>query len=390
MDLRLSVSPKSGNAGPDGKVRIVAAISGIDYPPEVLWTFLSTEQPAVAPVLQMASRDGASNYHAQLDIHLPVPGFQQVTCRVNGDERKVRVYREPEKLQKPLTRQSDFAAYWMSTLISLSRIPMDVRIRETSTVKGIRLSEVTISSVGRVEVRGWLEEPVKRGRYPAVLRVPGYGGSMEPLGMFTDRVVFSFNPRGHGNSQDTVKGKPEDFWIRGLDDKQGYYYQGCYMDCVRAVEFLAQHAAVDASRIAVWGGSQGGGLAFATAALSPKVALCLADIPFMCDWNGYFKLSEWPEMESWICDAGHRSWQTTLKTLSYFDTMNLAGRVSCPVRMGIGLQDDVCPPSTSFAAFNRVRGHRECNIYPTHGHGVPDQHYTAGWRWIEKRFGIGH
>ena len=388
MELRLSVSPKSGNAGPDGKVRIVAAISGIDYPPEVLWTFLSTEQPAVAPVLQMASRDGASNYHAQLDIHLPVPGFQQVTCRVNGDERKVRVYREPEKLQKPLTRQSDFAAYWMSTLISLSRIPMDVRIRETSTVKGIRLSEVTISSVGRVEVRGWLEEPVKRGRYPAVLRVPGYGGSMEPLGMFTDRVVFSFNPRGHGNSQDTVKGKPEDFWIRGLDDKQGYYYQGCYMDCVRAVEFLAQHAAVDASRIAVWGGSQGGGLAFATAALSPKVALCLADIPFMCDWNGYFKLSEWPEMESWICDAGHRSWQTTLKTLSYFDTMNLAGRVSCPVRMGIGLQDDVCPPSTSFAAFNRVHGHRECNIYPTHGHGVPDQHYTAGWRWIEKRFGI--
>ena len=388
MELRLSVSPKSGNAGPDGKVRIVAAISGIDYPPEVLWTFLSTEQPAVAPVLQMASRDGASNYHAQLDIHLPVPGFQQVTCRVNGDERKVRVYREPEKLQKPLTRQPDFAAYWMSTLISLSRIPMDVRIRETSTVKGIRLSEVTISSVGRVEVRGWLEEPVKRGRYPAVLRVPGYGGSMEPLGMFTDRVVFSFNPRGHGNSQDTVKGKPEDFWIRGLDDKQGYYYQGCYMDCVRAVEFLAQHAAVDASRIAVWGGSQGGGLAFATAALSPKVALCLADIPFMCDWNGYFKLSEWPEMESWICDAGHRSWQTTLKTLSYFDTMNLAGRVSCPVRMGIGLQDDVCPPSTSFAAFNRVHGHRECNIYPTHGHGVPDQHYTAGWRWIEKRFGI--
>ena len=388
MELRLSVSPKSGNAGPDGKVRIVAAISGIDYPPEVLWTFLSTEQPAVAPVLQMASRDGASNYHAQLDIHLPVPGFQQVTCRVNGDERKVRVYREPEKLQKPLTRQSDFAAYWMSTLISLSRIPMDVRIRETSTVKGIRLSEVTISSVGRVEVRGWLEEPVKRGRYPAVLRVPGYGGSMEPLGMFTDRVVFSFNPRGHGNSQDTVKGKPEDFWIRGLDDKQGYYYQGCYMDCVRAVEFLAQHAAVDASRIAVWGGSQGGGLAFATAALSPKVALCLADIPFMCDWNGYFKLSEWPEMESWICDAGHRSWQTTLKTLSYFDTMNLAGRVSCPVRMGIGLQDDVCPPSTSFAAFNRVHGPREFHIYPDQGPGVPDQHYTAGWRWIEKRFGI--
>ena len=388
MELGLSVSPKSGNAGSAGKVRILATISGIDYQPEVLWTFLSTEQPAVAPVLQMASRDGGSNYRAQLDIHLPVPGFQQVTCRVNGDERKVRVYREPEKLQKPLTRQSDFAAYWMSTLISLSRIPMDVRIRETSTVKGIRLSEVTISSVGRVEVRGWLEEPVKPGRYPAVLRVPGYGGSMEPLGLFTDRVVFSFNPRGHGNSQDTVKGKPEDFWIRGLDDKAGYFYQGCYMDCVRAVEFLAQHRTVDASRIAVWGGSQGGGLAFATAALSSNVALCLADIPFLCDWDGYFKLSEWPEMESWICDASNRSWQTTLKTLSYFDTMNLAGRIRCPVKMGIGLQDDVCPPSTSFAAFNRVRGHREVNIYPTHGHGVPDDHYTAGWHWIEKRFGI--
>ena len=388
MELRLSVSPTSGNAGPGGKVRVVAAISGIDYPPEVLWTFLSTEQPAVAPVLQMASRDVVSNYRAHLDVYLPVPGFQQVTCRVNGYERKVRVYREPEKLQKRLTRQPDFAAYWMSSLISLSRIPMDIRIREISMAKGIRLSEVTISSLDRVAVRGWLEEPVKPGHYPAVLRVPGYGGSMEPLGLFTDRVVFSFNPRGHGNSQDTVKGKPEDFWIRGLDDKQGYYYQGCYMDCVRAVDFLAQYRSVDASRIAVWGGSQGGGLAFATAALSSNVALCLADIPFLCDWNGYFKLSDWPEMESWICDASNRSWQSTLKTLSYFDTMNLAGRIRCPVKMGIGLQDDVCPPSTSFAAFNRVRGHREYNIYPTHGHGVPDDHYTAGWRWIEKRFGI--
>ena len=388
MELRLSVSPKSDNAGSAGKVRVVAAISGIDYPPEVLWTFLSTEQPAVAPVLQMASGDGGSKFHASLDVHLPVPGFQQVTCRVNGDERKVRMYREPEKIQKPLTKQPDFAAYWMLSLLSLSRIPMDVHIRDVSTAKGIRLSEVTISSLDRVAVRGWLEEPVKPGRYPAVLRVPGYGGSMEPLGLFTDRVVFSFNPRGHGNSQDTVKGKPEDFWMRGLDDKQGYFYQGCYMDCVRAVEFLAQHAAVDASRIAVWGGSQGGGLAFATAALSPKVALCLADIPFLCDWDGYFKLSEWPEMESWICDASNRSWQTTLKTLSYFDTMNLAGRIRCPVKMGIGLQDDVCPPSTSFAAFNRVRGHREVNIYPTHGHGVPDDHYTAGWRWIEDRFRI--
>ena len=388
MELRLSVSPKSGNAGPGGKARIVAAISGIDHPPEVLWTFLSTEQPAVAPVLQMASGDGGSKFHASLDVHLPVPGFQQVTCRVNGDERKVRVYREPEKIQKPLTKQPDFAAYWMLSLLSLSRIPMDVHIRDVSTAKGIRLSEVTISSLDRVAVRGWLEEPVKPGRYPAVLRVPGYGGSMEPLGMFTDRVVFSFNPRGHGNSQDTVKGKPEDFWIRGLDDKAGYFYQGAYMDCVRAMDFLVQHRSVDPSRIAVWGGSQGGGLAFATAALSSNVALCLADIPFLCDWDGYFKLSDWPEMESWICDASNRSWQTTLKTLSYFDTMNLAGRIRCPVKMGIGLQDDVCPPSTSFAAFNRVRGHREVNIYPTHGHGVPDDHYTAGWRWIEDRFRI--
>ena len=159
---------------------------------------------------------------------------------------------------------------------------MDIRIRETSTAKGIRLSEVTISSVSRVVVRGWLEEPVKPGR-STVLRVPGYGGSMEPLGLFPDRVFFSFNPRGHGNSQATVKGKPEDFWISDPDDKAGYFYQGAYMDCVRAVDFLLQHRSVYSSRIAVWGGSQGGGLAFATVSLSSNVALCLADIPFLCD-----------------------------------------------------------------------------------------------------------
>lgn len=388
MDFQLTMQPPDGNVAATGKLRVIATITGSTRVPECLWTFRSTEQPALAPLLQVGVPDSRGRYRASMDVVLPKPGFQQVCCRIDGIEHQVRAYRQPENVTVALTREPDFDTFWRGTLAALKRVPVRPTIRQTSVAHGIRTSEITLTSLGGVTVRGWLEEPLKPGRYPAVLRVPGYGGSMEPLGMFTDRVVFSFNPRGHGNSQEQIKGKPEDFWIRGLDDKDGYFYQGCYMDCIRAIDFLLQHASVDASRIAVWGGSQGGGLAFATAALSQQISLCIADIPFLCDWKNYFALSDWPEMESWICAKTDRSWEKTLRTLSYFDTMNLADRVRCPVFMGIGLQDDICPPSTSFAAFNRVRGPRDFIIYPMHGHGVPDSHYAAGWKRIEKRFGL--
>jgi cephalosporin-C deacetylase len=153
---------------------------------------------------------------------------------------------------------------------------------------------------------------------------------------------------------------------------------------VRAVDYLSSREDVDGDRIAVWGGSQGGGLAFATAALDQRVDLCIADIPWLCDWKNYFELAgktDDEEINAWLAAKESRTVESTLTTLSYFDTMNLAHLIECPTLMGVGLQDTICPPSTSFATFNRITAPKDFRIYEDAGHGLGREHY--GWIFSE-------
>ena len=206
------------------------------------------------------------------------PGFYKgiLKCSWEGVQvsQTVQVGYAPEALLPPLTREPDFKRFWDESRAKLQKVdPQYQLLLKPELSKGdLNVYEVRMRSYGDIRVRGWYEVPKSKGPHPVILRLPGYGSSMKPIARFKDMIVFSFNPRGHGNSQDDVKGKPSDFWIRGLDNKEGYYYQGAYLDCVRAVDFLCSREEVDSKRIAVRGGSQGGGLSLSTAAIDPRIS----------------------------------------------------------------------------------------------------------------------
>ena len=323
---------------------------------------------------------------------IPEPGFYKgtITCSWEGGRvtKTVQVGYRPEKLLPPLTTASDFQNFWDESRARLKKVDPQYRlIHQPELSKGeLNVYEVSMRSFGDIRVRGWYEVPKSKGPHPVILRVPGYGGNMKPIARFKDMIVFSFNPRGHGNSQEDIKGKPSNYWIRGLDDKEGYYYQGAYLDCVRAVGFLCSRKEVDPERIAVAGGSQGGGLSLSTAALDSRIHLCAPHIPFLTNWDLYFKTSHWPEMDKWIEAKESRTWQSTLKTLSYFDTMNMAPWIECPVFMGVGLQDSICPPVTCFAVYNRVKGKKEYLVYPLAKHSVDKSHHQLVFNWMRVKF----
>lgn len=323
------------------------------------------------------------------------PGFYQVTCRYKTrDEGVVSVSKilgfNPEKIVSALTRKDDFDEFWNNTFSQLAKVEphFKMTLQEEWKSETHDLYEVEMRSLGDVRVRGWYEKPRKQGLHPVELRVPGYTMNMTPTHTSDPVAVFSFNVRGHGNSQDDVPGLPEDYWLRGLDDKEGYYYQGAYADCVRAVDFLASRPEIDQTRIAISGASQGGGLSLVTAALDQRISFCAPDIPFLCDWVVYFKTSDWPDMNQWIESKDSRTWQTTLETLSYFDAMNMAGKIRCPVFLGLGLQDDVCPPATVFGLYNRLDGPKEHYVYPHAGHWVGAAHDGLKRTWLLKKFGL--
>jgi cephalosporin-C deacetylase len=324
------------------------------------------------------------------------PGFYRVTCTFkpeSGDgsiaETKVLGYR-PEEITARLTRQPDFDAFWASTLDELREVdPQFEMIRHAEgDTETHELYEVKMRSLGNVRVGGWYEKPKAEGVFPALLQLPGYTQSMGPTKTHDPIAVLSFNIRAHGNSQEDVKGEPADYWVRGLDNKEGYFYQGAYADCVRAVDFLASRPEVDQGRIAVTGGSQGGGLSLATAALDRRITLCAPEIPFLCNWEKYFRASHWPEMEQWIDAEPYRSWQGALRTLSYFDTLNMAESITCPVFLGLGLQDEVCPPATILAVYNRLEVPKSYRVYAKAGHWVEPPHQAEKRAWLLSQFGV--
>ena len=295
----------------------------------------------------------------------------------------------PEKIIPPLTSRPDLMEFWKRARRELDQVPPEFKVKHHKDIsKGeFNVYEISMRSLDSVRVRGWYEVPKTPGPHPAVLRLPGYGQNMKPIAWNNDMAIFSFNVRGHGNSQEDIIGKPQNYWIRGLDDKKTYYYRGAYMDCIRAMDFLSSRKEeVDQEKIAVIGGSQGGGLSLATAALDKRVSLCAPAIPFLTNWEKYFKTTNWPEMNNWIAAKKHRTWQTTLETLSYFDTMNMAPWIDCRVFMGIALQDSICPPPTNFAVYNRINAIKQYLVYPQANHSLGPQHRKLVFDWIRMNF----
>ncbi len=358
------------------------------------WNVRSIFFKSPPPTPQSISLNGRQSISCEHTLSMPCPGFADIECRFQTPKSKTpitatyRIGSDVEGITSPLTRQEDFFDFWEQSLTQLGEVPpaFQTTHRPTKTQAKVRLHEISMKSFGDVLVRGWLETPTRAGVFPAVLRLPGYGQAMKPVGDQENLIVFSFNPRGHGNSQDDVPGTPQDYWVRGLDDRDTYFYRGAYLDCIRAVDFLCSLNNVDQERIAVWGASQGGGFAFATAALDNRVDFCVSDIPFLCNWTNYFKLTQWDEMDKWLEQKKYRSWSQALRTMSYFDTMNLCERVTCPTIMSIGLQDQICPPTTGFAAFNRIKGTKTHTIYPSRGHGLGKDHRQHTWRHIKEQF----
>ena len=363
----------------------------------LVWSIKSTAI-SPPPIPDQAIRiDAGKTEQFTNTITLPQAGFVQMVCRFQQSEtakpiqKTIRVGCNPTQVLTPLTSQPDFDEFWNRSIAELKTIHPAFKSIERPDLSNNRIQvfEISMRSHDQIRVRGWLEVPRNATTpLPAVIRVPGYGQNMKPTGKRDDMIVFSFNPRGHGNSQQDISGQPDNFWIRGLDAPQTYYYRGSYLDCIRAVDYIASRTDVDQAKIAVWGGSQGGGFAFATAALDSRVDHCVADIPFLCDWTNYFRLTHWPEMDTWIADQPRRSWESTLRTLSYFDTMNLADRIRCPTIMSVGLQDSVCPPTTCFNTFNRIPGEKQYRIYPNKRHGLGSEHYTWIWAHLRETFDL--
>lgn len=149
------------------------------------------------------------------------------------------------------------------------------------------------------------------------------------------------------------------------------------MDAVRAIDFVASRPQTDPRNIVVEGGSQGGALTLVAASLDSRVAAAAPFVPVLSDFPDYFEIVEWPKAPV-MEEAARRGIDrdSLYRMLSYFDVKNFVEHIRCPVLMGFGLQDDVCPPHTNFAGYNNIRTAKRWEVFPRSGHHVERE---EGW-----------
>ena len=325
------------------------------------------------------------------------PGFYNVSLVLKSDMDNKRydfaLGVRPEALDSPLDRADDFEDYWERARRELDAVAPQFKLTRQdeycTDTREVYLLEMR--SLGNILVRGWYMRPVKEGVYPAMLHVQGYSSGKVPGNLYQgdDMVSLALNVRGHGNSRDHVDPGFPGYILYHVDDRETYIYRGAYMDCIRAVDFLYSRPEVDTSRVAVEGGSQGGALSFATAALdNERIDLCAPHVPFLSDFRDYFKVATWPAGEFFEYFKQHPDIpeDSIYKTISYIDIKNLAPWIKAPVFMSIGLMDKTCPPHINFAAYNQLTAPKQYLVYPNAGHGLPGNYNSVMMEFIRKQF----
>jgi cephalosporin-C deacetylase len=180
------------------------------------------------------------------------------------------------------------------------------------------------------------------------------------------------------------------FMTRGITDPSQYYYRRVFTDAVRAVETAREHPMVDAARVAVGGGSQGGGITIAAAGLADGLAAAIPDVPFLCHYRRATEITDafpYGELVSY-CKTHRDEVEQVFATLRYFDGVNFAAHANAPALFSVALMDLVCPPSTVYAAYNHYAGDKDISVWPYNGHeGGAAFQRAAQMRFLASVFG---
>lgn len=292
-------------------------------------------------------------------------------------------------------RPADFDEFWDRSLAELKDVEPCIELRPAEFVCSYaECFHMYYTGIGGARIYAKLLRPrgelVKR---PALLMFHGYPGNS---GEWSDKlpyvaagyIVAAMDCRGQGGrSQDcggvtgtTCRGHI----IRGLDGPpETLLFRQIFLDTVQLARIVLTMPEVDADCVGATGGSQGGALTLACAALEPRVRRAAAVFPFLCDYQRVWEMDlgkdPYLELQTYFrqFDPLHQREEEVFTKLGYIDVQHLAPRIRASVLMSVGLMDMICPPSSQFAAYNKITSPKQLALYPDFGHetlpGNPDR-----------------
>jgi cephalosporin-C deacetylase len=282
---------------------------------------------------------------------------------------------------------ADFDDFWAATLDEARGIDGEVSLEPIATpLPNVEIFDLTFPGFNGEPIKAWYSRPADAvGQLPVVVQFHGYGGGRglpfeHTFWPSAGYAHIMMDNRGQGsswgNGGDTPDPGPSGpslpgFMTRGVEDPHDYYFRRLFTDAVRSIDTARVLPGADASQTFVIGGSQGGAMVLAVAGLVPDLAGVAPDVPFLCHPQRAITITDadpFGEVRRYL--SIHRdNAEQTFRTLSYFDGVNFAKRASAPALFSVGLFDEICPPSTVFAAFNSYGGaDKAIEVYAFNGH----------------------
>lgn len=283
-------------------------------------------------------------------------------------------------------KPADFDAYWARGLSQMHALGTGCELIPSEfQTPNVRCDDLYFTGVGGARVYAKLLRPVGKENCPAVIQFHGYSGNS---GDWYDKLAFAsqgfvvaaMDCRGQGGcSEDSgcVKGTTHSgSIIRGLDDPDPDHLlmRSIFLDTAQLARIVMALPEVDETRVGVFGGSQGGGLSLACAALETNVKRVASMYPFLSDYRRVWEMDlakdAYVELREFFrkFDPRHLREDVIFEKLGYIDIQNLVPRIRANVLMYTGLMDTVCPPSTQFAAYNKIESEKEVRIWPDFTH----------------------
>lgn len=309
------------------------------------------------------------------------PGFRDCewTFTVYGKtyKDKAKIAFSPEKIESLTPMPSDFRKFWDKTLKAAEKVPLNPEItpmpqHSTDSVE-VSLVKLTVGPDGR-NMYGYLTKPRDGKKHPVLFCPPGAGTKkVTPTTYYSDKGFIYFNinihsdcdPRLSDSVYTAIEKNLSEYNRNGIADRDSFYYKDVYAGCSRCIDFLCSLPEWDGENVGVTGGSQGGALTIVTAALNPKVKFCAPFYPALADVLGfkYGRAGGWPKYYRNTDEAAGAE-----KTLGYYDVVNFAREVKCPVFYSFGYNDETCSPTSTQAAYNAINSEKVLRVTPTSGH----------------------
>lgn len=349
-------------------------------------------------------KDGTMSWKASMKE----PGFYRfkVTAHINGKnyEGLCTVGFSPEKIQPKAVCPADFDEFWSKALERARWNDLDAtrRLLPERCTKDVNVYEVSfVNDHPGSRIYGILCLPIKPGKYPALLRVPGagvrpYTGDtwVASQGAITLEIgIHGIPVTMEQQVYDRMMGGClNNYWNTNLENPDRNYYKRVVTGAVRAVDFIASLPEWNGTSCGVTGSSQGGFLSIATAALDKRVTFLGAVHDAMCDYESelYGVAGGWPHYfySGGKQEVRNESQEARVKGARYYDGVNFARRVNCPGWYSFGYNDEVVPPTSSYGTYNIVKAPKTLSVYQMTGHYWYQEQWDEWVDWLLKQMKI--